>query len=1218
MKKIIAIVLVLALVLSITACGSDVSEPTATETPVVTAAPATTSPTVAPATEAPQTEAPVVTTGVWVSLNPTSSKSSSSSSTTEQADEWDGVTTLSDGANVTVALDDISEATTLTTYANAEVKLTGETTTAITVDASNSTVEVASGANITTLTATTADTSLHIYGYVAELIVKGGRVVIEETGHVATLIIEETATTKNVEIKGIVDVITIKSAVELTIAETAKTSSSNENNTIAVTVESTAAGTVVDASSTGSAISVVPNAAVSIVPSTDSEKTVDVASAGSANVTVVGATDNVTVAGSSDGDLTSVDATSNTTGKETVTTEEGLKAALAQPSITEITLGDGITDSLGITSALSLVNKTLVLNGKTIIFETNGSLSNKGTIEVSTASELIDTLEDIGGTVEMQNDITVTQSELTVTTNSYSSIAISKAATLDLNGYTFTADTTTNATDSTATTFKILPTADLTIKNGTVTATAIGNIDAASIISYQAASAAYPNDLTVTFENVKMTSAGLPLFPRGDAAVANIINSDITVPKYVVATNANSESYYGVTINVFGSNLTTTEDSYDEGGTPILYNVSGSLTVKDTILNTNHIGIVVRGGTATIDDVVINFTGTFDATNDSAYKDDGTNVPRAGIFIGNQATNTSSYQYESDVTIGNLEINGITRVMYVEGMPAFAANVTFTEDFTIDATEYIEMVANATMTIADGATFTNNGTVDFQGAVIDGSDIKSSLFISNGGTFVNNGVLDAYMGNFRIYGELENEGTINFEGTGLEGVGYIVNDGTINLKAIIVDGEYVASSYFASNGTFEDNGTVNVDEYSGLGIAVVGQDAFDSAVSKYSGIKGMLSMVMLQSGYMGADEDGYQIFFNDNGESVEYTDSAIFGIINVTITKDLTIPAGVGLTTFGNLTIESGATLTIEDGAEVYAEGDFINYGTCVADVSEDYAKFTSNFATNVYNKYELKNFQYFADGGTNTTYTASESADAYIGSKYSSNGTADNAVSYALEDIYYPIGNIGDQSISTIEINGTEYDMIMCDASIGQAVNIADPYVKIIDNELWISIYALGAEMNGGSVVIKAGTSVFNLALMENYTDLVLNASSITDSSGYADDIETKLQADGTYKVTISGTTTDTTYPSYLYVIISDANNTKYVDNTAGKYIVFRKRTYSGGTFNLGVDVSSSNSSYTYSLYPFTGPISTTFEDYYLAEYTLYVVGYGSVTFDVYLTVTE
>ncbi len=172
---------------------------------------------------------------------------------------------------------------------------------------------------------------------------------------------------------------------------------------------------------------------------------------------------------------------------------------------------------------------------------------------------------------------------------------------------------------------------------------------------------------SVTLDGVNFSSTGTALYPNGNAAKVNVLNSTLNVNgAYGVATNAGSDDNYGVIITVRNSTINMTAE--DKDSTALLINVAGTLDVENTTINAQRQGVIVRAGTATI----LNSTIVSQAINNNAFisrndnPDDwgsGNEVAMAAIVVGSSGSKyINAYKADAVLTISGSTINVTTEV----------------------------------------------------------------------------------------------------------------------------------------------------------------------------------------------------------------------------------------------------------------------------------------------------------------------------------------------------------------------------------------------------------------------------------------------------------------------------------------------------------------------------------------------------------------------------
>ena len=272
-------------------------------------------------------------------------------------------------------------------------------------------------------------------------------------------------------------------------------------------------------------------------------------------------------------------------------------------------------------------------------------------------------LED-GGTWTMLEDVSV---------STLTNFQEGEETVLNLNGKTLTV-----TTSGTSITSYVRDGSALTIKNGTMK---YPNITA----NYIATGAfTIEKDSSMTLENVVWETTGSGVFPCGENATLNVINSSIKAQCYAIGTNAAKAENYGVVINIKGS--TVTSSSSDGDNTALYVNVPCTLSIEDSTIIADRQGMFVRGGTATIENSTIRTTTKY-ANQDEHINGTwggGNNIPAAALTVGNRHAN--SYQYSTSCTLKNVKLiadnNG--RTLYIDSNDVADQSVTLTYDDSSD------------------------------------------------------------------------------------------------------------------------------------------------------------------------------------------------------------------------------------------------------------------------------------------------------------------------------------------------------------------------------------------------------------------------------------------------------------------------------------------------------------------------------------------------------
>ncbi len=255
-------------------------------------------------------------------------------------------------------------------------------------------------------------------------------------------------------------------------------------------------------------------------------------------------------------------------------------------------------------------------------------------------------------TIDVLNDVTVSETI---------EIADGRDFTIDLNLFTLTYSPTTGNENSSL--FDIGKSGDASsastvrITDGGIVANAFTSGTYSLIYVYDGA--------TLELDTVNITTTGSALFPVGEATKVSVVDCDINAGVYCVATNAGDTKNGGVVIEIIGSQLKSngykqTAGAWDSDDCPVLINVPCTLTIKDSELTGNRQGLVVRAGTATVEDTIINYIPTFVPTAKQDYESkawgSGNEVPMGAIVVGNHSTGTG-YDKDRSLTIKNVTVN---------------------------------------------------------------------------------------------------------------------------------------------------------------------------------------------------------------------------------------------------------------------------------------------------------------------------------------------------------------------------------------------------------------------------------------------------------------------------------------------------------------------------------------------------------------------------------
>ena len=283
---------------------------------------------------------------------------------------------------------------------------------------------------------------------------------------------------------------------------------------------------------------------------------------------------------------------------------------------------------------------------------------------VETADELNSALFD-GGNIIIANDMTV---------NSFAGYyrQISTDVTVYLNNKTVTSTQTQNTTINGYSTLNLV--------YGSLVFNNMEAVHAASLLPITGS--------TVTLDNVKLTSNGTALFPRGDAARVEVVNSEITAPVYAVGTNAGEVDNYNVEIYIYGSTLKTYYTDATSGSITVFVNVPCSLTIENSYIYGVQNAVMVRCGTATIKNSTLSTPNgvSLDDINLEATWSSGNEVPFGTLLVGNKPNMDGSndgYQNAATVTVTGTIItsnNDKVPAIYIWGNATEEIGATLTVD----------------------------------------------------------------------------------------------------------------------------------------------------------------------------------------------------------------------------------------------------------------------------------------------------------------------------------------------------------------------------------------------------------------------------------------------------------------------------------------------------------------------------------------------------------
>ena len=333
-------------------------------------------------------------------------------------------------------------------------------------------------------------------------------------------------------------------------------------------------------------------------------------------------------------------------------------------------------------------------------------------LEESTEKKFNDALNNLhsGETLQLQNDITLENSQLTLSGDNAS-------IELDLNGY--------NLNLSYNQSVMLNNNNNLILRNG--------NLNLSKNITGPSANIEVVSNSSITLENINLSSFGTAIFPKGDAAQVNVIDSIIDCNNsgaYGIGTNAAESGNYNVIINVEDSKI------INSIGSGLLLNVPGKYYIKNTTIISDSVGAIVRGGNATFENCLIkeynNTNGNVDWINSkgktgwefsvsqiygtSAWVS-GNGVQYAGLCIGDWS---NSYSYDCSCTLINTTVEADDNytefpAVYISQDGPYKAIFNYDENckFIDKKAEHKDYYINSNNSFEKGTIIVNGQTIEW-------------------------------------------------------------------------------------------------------------------------------------------------------------------------------------------------------------------------------------------------------------------------------------------------------------------------------------------------------------------------------------------------------------------------------------------------------------------------------------------------------------------------
>lgn len=285
--------------------------------------------------------------------------------------------------------------------------------------------------------------------------------------------------------------------------------------------------------------------------------------------------------------------------------------------------------------------------------------------KIFTAEELGTQLAQ-GGSVRALSDVTLSAAD-----------ALQKDCVLELGGHTLT----------------IAGNASLSIAEGTSVTIENGELrsDADDAIAAQRAKLLVGRGASLTLEKISFDGNGPLVCPMENSRV-RILDSHIrTNGYYALSTNATYGEHMDIRIENSELSALREEGETDDGdSTALLVNVPCNLFVKGSTLKGSRQALVIRCGTAEIEDCTLETTGSF-PEHEKYLKENwgqGNEVPCAGLVVGNR----SYAAYRSPATVSliktTVKANGVPTV-YLYGNEEAENGVTLHYDGESEIGTYV-------------------------------------------------------------------------------------------------------------------------------------------------------------------------------------------------------------------------------------------------------------------------------------------------------------------------------------------------------------------------------------------------------------------------------------------------------------------------------------------------------------------------------------------------
>lgn len=279
----------------------------------------------------------------------------------------------------------------------------------------------------------------------------------------------------------------------------------------------------------------------------------------------------------------------------------------------------------------------------------------------------------------------------------------------------------------------------LIIKNGTVDVGS--NTPSKSCLSVGVSS-------TLSFDHVDVKSSGAAIFPNGDGATFELVDSTITsTGAYAIATNASRDSNGGVVIDVVDSTIRYDNPKESEFTAIMINTPDTKLSINGSNVSGTRQALVVRAGTATVTDSTLicdlscNYTdgerNTLNVEGLNIDWQDGNRVPEYPVVLGD--TSANAYNGDASLTLEDVTILNTCedsdysgRYIYIADDNTHSATLTIKSSVTVGSSADSAKAISASDIISDNrddrnSHITVNGVDGWTKTTSDSTETGSSV-----------------------------------------------------------------------------------------------------------------------------------------------------------------------------------------------------------------------------------------------------------------------------------------------------------------------------------------------------------------------------------------------------------------------------------------------------------------------------------------------------------